>query len=86
MNVVVVVREDRGCDPGYFFAWGAPPGGAMWERTEVGDRIQVWVVDVNGALLFIAAETHRLEAAMTEADWTTLDQQIQEIVDSIEFH
>jgi hypothetical protein len=85
-HVVVAVREDRGCDPGYFFAWGAPSDGPMWERTEVGDRIRVWVVDVDGALLFIAAETHRLEAAMAEADWTRLDQQIQEIVDSIEFH
>lgn len=85
-HTVVGVHERRGCDPGYFFAWGAPSGGAMWQRTEVGDRIQVWVVDVDGRLLFIAAETHRLEAAMAEADWTRLDQQIQEIVDSIEFH
>ncbi|MDH4141132.1 MAG: hypothetical protein OEV61_00830 [Chloroflexota bacterium] len=84
-HVVVAVRERRGCDPGYFFAWGTPFDGAMWERTEAGDRIEVWVVDANGALLFIAAETHRLETAMTQADWTRVDQQIQEIVDSIAF-
>ena len=78
-NLVVTVREDLGCDPGYFYAWDySDHRGANWSKTDVGDRIQVWIVDVDGTRLFIAGETH--PDASPE-----LAREIQQIVDSIRF-
>ena len=45
-HVVVTVLEDRGCNPGFFFTWQAPVGGAYWPGTSVGDTIKVWIVHV----------------------------------------
>ncbi len=73
--VRVRVREDLGCDPGYFYSWDDAEVGALWPTTGVGDTINLWIVDVNGARLFIAAETNR----------NVLEQEIQDIVDSIQF-
>jgi hypothetical protein len=77
-RVVVTVREDTGCDPGFFYNWRAKTGGAMWDRTELGDTITVWIVDLNRTLLFIGGETHKDAGAEVE-------QEIQPIVDSIRF-
>jgi hypothetical protein len=87
-HVVVVVREDAGCDPGFFYNWKAQTGGALWVTTELGDTIRVWVVDVDGRLIFIAGETHhyrRPGVALTEVGQAGLEQEIQQIVDSIRF-
>jgi len=77
-HVVLNVREDVGCDPGFFFAWQQDWGGAFWAATELGDTIRVWIVDVDGTRLFIEAETN--EQAGPE-----LEQEIQQIVESITF-
>jgi hypothetical protein len=87
-HVVVVVREDAGCDPGFFYNWKAQTGGAMWVSTVPGDRISVWLVQVGTRLLFIAGETHqdvRPGVAITEPGRARLEQEIQQIVDSIRF-
>ena len=77
-HVALVVREDTGCDPGFFYNWRAPMGGAIWDRTYIGDTINVWIVDVDGTRLFIAGATH----ADAGADiW----EEIAQIVESIRF-
>jgi hypothetical protein len=77
-HVVLTVREDAGCDPGYFFAWREDFGGAMWDATEVGDTIRVWIVDLDGKRLVIEAETNK------DAN-SALEREIQQIVESIRF-
>jgi hypothetical protein len=86
--MVLTVREDIGCDPGYFFTWHDAREGPLWPETLTGDTIRVWIVDVNDMRLFIAGETHRdlrPGEALTHARQTGLEQEIQQIVDSIHF-
>lgn len=87
-HVVLTVRENLGCDPGFFYTWQPTPGGALWLRTEVGDTVRVWIVDVDGTLLFIEAETreqagHDLEKSRSRLE--DLERQIYQIIDSIRF-
>ena len=56
-HVALTVRQNVGCDPGFFYAWRDVYGGALWPKTGVGDTIRVWIVDVHGTRLFIEAET-----------------------------
>jgi hypothetical protein len=77
-HVVLTVREKVGCDPGFFYTWRDIDGGALWPTTSVGDTIRVWIVDVDGTRLFIAAET-------TEQASSGLEKEIQRIVQSIRF-
>lgn len=77
-HAVLTVREDLGCDPGFFFTWEPASGGPGWWTTNVGDTIRVWIVDVDGSRLVIAGET-------TEQASRNLEQEIQQIVDSIQF-
>jgi hypothetical protein len=77
-RVVLHVGDDVGCDPGYFYTWKPYMWGAMWGRAGVGDKIQVWVVDVDGARLVIVGET-------SPSARTDVDQEIQRIVDSTSF-
>jgi hypothetical protein len=74
-EIVVLVRESLGCGPGYFYTWEVTKGGAFWLTTEPGDTIRVWIVDVDGAIVFIAGET-RPGAG---------DEQIRQIVESMQF-
>ena len=60
----------------------------MWSATDVGATIGVWIVDVDGTRLFIAGEIARDLVpgnAMTDSQRIELDQEIQQIVDSIKF-
>jgi hypothetical protein len=77
-HVVLTVREDVGCDPGFFYTWRDVNGGALWPTTGVGDTIRVWIVDVDGARLFIAAGT-------SEQASSGLEKAIQQIIRSIRF-
>lgn len=84
MHVALGVRHDRGCDPGFFFAWKprAPRGqcwGACWLESKVGDTIRVWIVAVKGTRLFIEAQT-------TKDASDAVEREIAEIVRSIRFH
>jgi hypothetical protein len=74
-HVVVAVRENVGCDPGFFYTWRAGPGGAFWRTTDVGDTIRVWIVAVGGTRVFIAAATMA----------GGLEKEIRQIVESIRF-
>jgi Tol biopolymer transport system component len=77
-QVVLSVREDLGCDPGFFYTWDDPPGGALFPSTTVGDTIRVWIVHVDGTRLF-------LEAVTTEQADFDLEQEIDQIIGSIRF-
>jgi hypothetical protein len=75
---LLTVREDAGCDPGFFYIWRDERWGPFWAYSSVGDTIRVWIVDVGGTLLFIEAET-------TKQAGSDLDREIQQIVESIRF-
>jgi hypothetical protein len=77
-HVVVTVRENLGCDPGFFFTWEDEELGALWPETSQGDTIRVWIVQVDGKRLFIEAETN------PEAG-PELEQEVERIVSSISF-
>ena len=93
-HVSLTVREDLGCDPGYFFTWPDECWGSCWIKTGVGDTIGVWVVEVDGRRLVIEGETTRQgvwvspshfveeKTDLTDAE---LEQEVQEIVESIRF-
>jgi hypothetical protein len=76
--VVLTVRENVGCDPGFFYAWNETNGGALWGAHTVADTIRVWIVDVAGTRLFIEAET-------TDQATPELEDEIQQIVGSTRF-
>jgi hypothetical protein len=77
-HLALVVRQDVGCDPGYFFIWHDKEAGALWPATEVGDTLSLWVVD--------ARETPIVIAALTSEQATRgLRQEVGKIVRSIRF-
>jgi hypothetical protein len=77
-HVVLTIRKNVGCNPGFFFTWRAVDGGTLWTKTRVGDTIRVWIVTVNNTRLFIAAMTN----ARATPD---LKKEIQLVVESIRF-
>lgn len=83
-HMVLAVPEGIDCDP-HFYLWYDACGGVPSDAegcyryaTELGDTIRVWIVDVDGARLFIQADTRK--GASPE-----VEQEIQQIVDSIQF-
>ena len=88
-HVVLRVRENVGCDPGFFYTWQDWKWGALWPETRLGDTIRVWIVDVDGTRLFIEAETHRQADLPVEfrddAKASELELEIKQIVESIRF-
>lgn len=82
-HVVLKVRKDVGCDPGFFYTWQPRGrhgfcGGACWLESRVGDTIRVWIVSVGGTRLFIEAETNSRAGR-------SADREIRRIVGSIHF-
>jgi hypothetical protein len=89
-HVAVAVREDLGCDPGFFFTWPDECWGACWTRTDVGDEIGVWIVDVDGTQLVIETETSSRPDSAIEPEVQRLLEsalvlEVQQIVESIRF-
>ena len=76
-HVALTVREDVGCDPGFFFTYPNVFGGALWPETAPGDTVRVWIIDVEGDLLFIAGETRPNASAGLEQDVVDIVQSIQ---------
>ena len=61
-----------------FYLWYAPSEDNARYATELGSTIRVWIVDVDGAIVWIDGETYK--GAGPEPG-----QEIQQIVDSIQF-
>ncbi len=81
-HVVFTIREDIDCDPKEFYVWydestGGASGGWRWAQA-LGATFRVWIVDVDGRLIWIDGITFK--GAGPE-----LDQEIQQIIDSIRF-
>lgn len=72
------VDEDNGCDPNFLFASDPPGGGPGWWRTDVGDTLRVWIVDINGKRMFVVGELKQ-----DAEDW--LQRDLGDIVASISF-
>jgi len=53
------VRKQIGCEPGFFYKWEDVKGGELWPRTPADSTIRVWILDVDGTRLFIAAITSK---------------------------
>ena len=77
-RTVVRVREENGCDPGFFHTWDDVESGAVWTRTPAGSTIRVWIVEVDGKRLFIGG------VSAPDAG-RELEQEIESIVESIRF-
>jgi hypothetical protein len=77
-HVRLRVITDRACDPGYFYTYDALDGGAMWLSTNAGDVISVWIVEVDGQVLFIEAEA-------TGAAWPRMEGSFRQMVESMAF-
>jgi hypothetical protein len=71
------VREDLGCDPGFFFGWDELRGGAFWGHA-TPEQVQVWIVEVGAASVIIGSVASRDASP-------GLLQDIRDIVDSIRF-
>jgi hypothetical protein len=77
-HVVITVREDVGCVAESFYLWYAPPEGEARYITQLGATMRVWIIDVDGTIVWIDGETYK--GAGPEPG-----QEIQQIVDSIQF-
>jgi hypothetical protein len=85
-TLVLTLPDTLGCVPKDFYLWYGESEGDQCLGTNAcgryatapGDTIRVWVVDVDGARVFIEAET-RKDAG------PELQREIQQIVDSIRF-
>ena len=81
-HVVVRVQQDIGCDPEDAALWyddsaGGATGNWRW-AVAVGATIQVWIIDVDGTLVWIDAESFDGAGPEVATD-------IQAVIDSIEF-
>jgi hypothetical protein len=91
-HVALRVRR-RGYCPGYFFTWRDQHWGAFWPGTSAGDKISVWIVDVDGKRIVIEAETKQpgsggptaLNIRPTRADVRMVEAEIAQIIGSIRF-
>jgi hypothetical protein len=81
-HVVVKIREDLGCDPDLAYLWyddrtGGATGGWRW-ASALGSTHRVWIIDVDGQLVWIDSETFK-------GGGPEIEQEIQQIIDSIQF-
>ncbi|HEV8697778.1 MAG TPA: hypothetical protein VGQ89_08805 [Candidatus Limnocylindrales bacterium] len=76
-HVVFTVPEGLACGPGFHLWYGESEGESRY-ATALGSTHGVWIVDVDGTRLFIEAETYK--GATPE-----IEQEVQQIIDSIQF-
>jgi hypothetical protein len=82
-HVAIRFRDDVGCSPSQYYMWyddvrcGGDDPCYRWVSAS-GQRNDVWIVEVNGAHVWIEAET--LDAATPETI-----QEVQQMIDSIQF-
>ena len=77
-HVVLTIREDVACAAKDFYLWYAPSPDVARYATALGSTIRVWIVDVDGTLVWIDGETYKGAGPRP-------GQEIQRIVDSIRF-
>jgi hypothetical protein len=77
-HVAITIREDIGCRAESFNLWYAPREDLARYASELGSTIRVWIVDVNGKLVWIDGETYKGAGPGP-------GQEIQQIIDSIQF-
>jgi hypothetical protein len=77
-HVAITVREDVACAANNFYLWYAPTPDLARYATALGSTIRVWIIDVDGSLVWIDGETYK--GAGPEPG-----QAIQQIIDSIKF-
>jgi hypothetical protein len=77
-HVVLTVPEDVACDADSFHLWYAPSADAARYATALGSTIRVWIIDVDGTTVWIDGETYKGAGSKP-------GQEIQQIVDSIQF-
>jgi hypothetical protein len=82
-HVVISVPEDIGCTPVGFYLWYAadaddPLDGLGRYATQRGSTIYVWIIDVDGTIVWIDGETYATSSPEAA-------QELQQIVDSIQF-
>jgi len=80
-HVVITIPEDIGCAPGQFYLWydvDHPSGELGRYATATGSTIYVWIIDVDGTIVWIDGETYETSGPDAAAE-------IQQIVDSIRF-
>lgn len=77
--VVLTFTNDIGCAPDHFYLWEDydTPDAARY-ATEVGETLSVWIIDVNGTIVWIDGETFLNSGPEAE-------QELQDIVNSIQF-
>jgi hypothetical protein len=77
-RVVLVIHDDVGCTAGSFRLWYTSTPGLSRFATQLGSKIRVWIIDVDGTLIWIDGETFK-------GSGPEPGRQIQQIIDSIEF-
>jgi hypothetical protein len=83
-HVVLTVRNDVGCDPGFFYTWRDLFGGALWPTTAVGDTIRVWIVPVAGTHFYKRTRLFIAAATKEDAD-PMLKREVEQIVGSFRY-
>jgi hypothetical protein len=76
--VVFTVRKDVACNPGFFHTWTPVDEGPFWSGVLVGDTIRIWLVEMNGIVLYIEGDTHRYAGH-------GLEKEVERIVGSMRF-
>jgi hypothetical protein len=81
-HLVFTIRDDIACDPQAFYLYyddstGGPIGGYRY-ASRLGATFRVWIIDVDGKLVWIDSETYKGAGPQPGAE-------IQQIIDSIQF-
>jgi hypothetical protein len=79
-RTVITIPEDVDCSAASFKLWyddAMGPGGSRWP-TVLPSTMSVWIIDVDGTLVWIDGETYRDTSP-------ALEREMQQMIDSIEF-
>lgn len=77
-HVVLTVPEDIGCAPNSFYLWEDLDYPVARYATELGSTYYVWIIDVDGTIVWIDGETFA-------ASGPDAAQEVRQIVNSIQF-
>jgi hypothetical protein len=78
-HVVITVPEDAACQAESFYLWYTPSGECCDRYiTQLGATMRVWVIDVDGKIVWIDGETYKGAGSGP-------GEEIQQIIDSIQF-